>query len=58
VLKKQDKVQYNSDICGPVRKAAYYNTSIRHYYSKAAGSFVLNVCYLTYKPFKLNYFWL
>jgi hypothetical protein len=54
---KQDKVQYNSDICKLVKKTAYYNTSIRHYYNKATGFFVLNARYLTYKPFRLDYFW-
>jgi hypothetical protein len=47
VPKKQDKVQYNNNICGPVKKAAYYNTNTKHYYNKATGSFVLNTCYLT-----------
>jgi hypothetical protein len=56
VLKKQDKVQYSDNIHGPVRKAVYYNTNTKHYYSKAAGSFVFNVRCLTYRPFKLNYF--
>jgi hypothetical protein len=55
---KQDKIQYNNDICGPVKKAAYYNTNTRHYHSKAASSFVLNARCLTHKPFRLNYFWL
>jgi hypothetical protein len=58
VPKKQDKVQYSDDIREPVKKAAYYNTSTKHYYSKAAGSFVLNTCCLTHKPFRLDYFWL
>jgi hypothetical protein len=57
VLRKQDKVQYNNDIREPVKKAAYYNTSIKHYHSKAAGSFILNTHRLTRKLFRLNYFW-
>jgi hypothetical protein len=48
VPEKQDKVQYSDNIYRPVKKAAYYNISTRHYYSKAAGSFVLNTRYLTY----------
>jgi hypothetical protein len=53
---KQDKVQYNNNICGLVRKAAYYNTNTRYYYNKAADSFVFNVYCLTRRPFRLNYF--
>jgi hypothetical protein len=44
---KQDTVQYNNDIRGSVKKTAYYNTNTRHYYSKAAGSFVFNTRCLT-----------
>jgi hypothetical protein len=58
VPKKQDKVQYNNDICRPVKKAAYYNISTKHYYNKAAGSFLLNARCLTHRLFKLDYFWL